>query len=142
MGKRIPRAVESVPEIEGDLSMSLITDWQEKCTIIENRKVPDGEGGFNPAWVDGAQFMAAIVLETSTQAVIAERQGVAKIYRVTTPKNAILSFHDVFRRESDGQTFRVTSGGKDVQTPKESNITPFSQVTAEEWALPLDGDAL
>lgn len=119
--------------------MSLITDWQEKCTLIERRRVPDGEGGFNDTWVDGAPFMAAVVLDTSTQAVIAERQGMAKLYRVTTPKNAILSFHDVFRRESDGQVFRVTSEGKDVQTPAQSEITPFSQVTAEAWALPLDG---
>ena len=117
--------------------MSLITDWQEKCTIIERKKVPDGEGGWTTGWADGAEFMAAIVLDTSTQAVIAEREGMAKIYRVTTPKNALLSFHDVFRRESDGQTFRATSDGKDVQTPAESEITQFSQVTAEVWALPL-----
>lgn len=121
--------------------MSLIEQWQEECTIIEPKKVPDGEGGWTTGWTNGASFMAAIVLETSTQAVIAERQGMAKIYRVTTPKNAMLGFHDVFRRESDGQVFRVTSDGKDVQTPAESEITPFSQVTAEAWALPLDGGA-
>ncbi len=119
--------------------MSLIEQWQEKCTIIEPRKVPDGAGGYYTTWVNSVEFMAAVVPETSTQAVIAERQGMAKIYRVTTPKNAILGFHDVFRRESDGQVFRVTSDGKDVQTPKESQITPFSQVTAETWELPLDG---
>lgn len=115
--------------------MSLIDQWQEKCTIIESKKVPDGEGGWTTGWADGAEFMAAVVLDTSTQAVVAERQGMAKIYRVTTPKNALLSFHDVFRRESDGQTFRVTSDGKNVQTPPTSDITPFSQVTAEEWSL-------
>lgn len=115
--------------------MSLIEQWQEKCTIIESKKVPDGEGGWTTGWTDGAEFMAAIVLDTSTTAVIAERQGMAKIYRVTTPKNAILSFHDVFRRESDGQIFRATSDGQDVQTPEMSDITPSSWVTAEEWSL-------
>lgn len=119
--------------------MSLIDDWQEKCTTIESRKAPDGAGGFYTTWSDGVPFLAAITLDMSTPAVIAERQGISKIYRVTTPKNAILGFHDVFRRESDGQVFRVTSDGKDVQTPKKSDITPFSQVTAEEWALPIDG---
>lgn len=117
--------------------MSLIEQWQEPCTIIEKRKVPDGAGGFDTAWVDGAGFMAAVVLDTSTQAVIAERQGMNKIYRVTTPKNAMLSFNDVFRREVDGQTFIVTSDGKDVQTPTTSDISPFSQVTAKEYQLPL-----
>ena len=115
--------------------MSLIEQWQEKCTIIDKKTISDGEGGVFTNWVDGAEFTAAIVLDTSTTAVIAERQGMAKIYRVTTPKNALLSFHDVFRRERDGQTFRVTSDGKDVQTPEMSDITPSSWVTAEEWSL-------
>lgn len=115
--------------------MSLLQEYMETCQLIEKKRVPDGEGGWNTNWTYGAEFTAAIVLDTSTTAVIAERQGLAKIYRVTTPKNAMLSFHDVFRRESDGQTFRVTSDGKDVQTPPTSDITPFSQVTAEEWSL-------
>lgn len=119
--------------------MSLIDDWKEPCVLIEKKRVPDGEGGFTTAWVDGAAFMASVVLDTSTQAVIAEKQGMTKIYRVTTDKNAILGYHDVFRRASDGQTFRVTSDGTDVQTPASSAITPFSQVTAEPWNLPVDG---
>ncbi len=119
--------------------MSLIDDWKESCVLVEKKRVPDGEGGFITTWADGASFMASIVLDSSTQAVIAERQGMAKIYRVTTDKNAVLDYHDVFRRVSDGETFRVTSDGKDVQTPEKSDITPFSQVTAEPWALPVDG---
>lgn len=119
--------------------MSLIDDWKEPCVLIEKKRVPDGEGGFTTSWVDGASFMASIVLDTSTQAVIAEKQGMTKIYRVTTDKNAILGYHDVFRRTSDGQTFRVTSDGNDVQTPESSAIRPFSQVTAEPWSLPVDG---
>ena len=115
--------------------MSLLQEYMETCQLIEKKRVPDGEGGWNTNWTYSAEFTAAIVLDTSTTAVIAERQGLAKIYRVTTPKNAMLSFHDVFRRESDGQTFRVTSDGKDVQTPPTSDIMPFSQVTAEEWSL-------
>lgn len=116
--------------------MSLIKSWEEKCTIIEKKRLPDGGGGFYTSWEDGPEFMAVIDLDTSTMAVIAERQGMNKIYRVTTPKNAILSFHDVFRRESDGQIFRATSDGKDVQTPPGSAIPPSSWVTAEEYTLP------
>lgn len=119
--------------------MSLIDDWKEPCVLVEKKRVPDGEGGFTATWVDGAAFMASIVLDTSTQAVIAEKQGMTKIYRVTTDKNAILDYHDVFRRTSDGETFRVTSDGRDVKTPTNSAITPFSQVTAEPWTLPADG---
>ncbi len=116
--------------------MSLIDDWKEPCVMVEETHVPDGESGFIAAWQDGLQFMASITLDTSTQAVIAERQGMTKIYRVTTDKSTVLDFHNVFRRVKDGKTFRVTSDGKDVQTPKNSAITPFSQVTAEEWEIP------
>lgn len=120
--------------------MGLIEDWKEPCVLLEKKRISDGEGGWaETTWVEGAKFKASITLDTSTPAVIAERQGMAKIYRVTTDKNAMLDFHDVFRRVEDGQIFRVTSDGKDVQTPPNSAITPFSQVTAEEWALPADG---
>jgi len=115
--------------------VSLIDDWKEPCIMAEKKRVPDGEGGFTTTWQDGARFMACITLETSTQAIIVERQGMKKVYHVTTDKDAVLNFHDVFRRVEDGQTFRVTSDGKDVQTPVKSAITPFSQVTAEEWEL-------
>lgn len=122
--------------------MSLIDDWKETCVLVEKKRVPDGEGGFVTDWVNGASFMASIVLDSSTQAVIAEKQGMTKIYRVTTDKNAILDYHDVFRRMSDGEAFRVTSDGKDVQTPERSAITPFSQVTAERWDIPSGGGAV
>lgn len=121
----------------GGLQMSLIEDLKEPCVLIEKSRVPDGEGGFITAWRDGAEFMAAISIVSSTQAVIAERQGMSRIYTVTTDKNAMLEFHDIFRRVEDGQVFRVTSNGKDVQTPKNSAITAFSQVTAEEFILPV-----
>lgn len=116
--------------------MSLIEDWKEPCIMIEKNRVPDGEGGFITTWQDGAKFMAVINPVNTTQAVIAERQGMTKIFTVTTDKNALLEFHDVFRRERDGQVFRVTSDGKDIQTPANSAITAFSQVTAEEFTLP------
>lgn len=117
--------------------MSLIQDWKEPCVLMEKNRVPDGEGGFITTWIDGTEFMAVISPVNSTQAVIAERQGMSKIFTVTTDKNALLEFHDVFRRVEDGQVFRVTSDGKDVQTPKSSAIAPFSQVTAEEFTLPV-----
>lgn len=116
--------------------MSLIEDWKEPCILVEQKRVPDGESGFITTWYDGAEFMAVINLVNTTQAVIAEKQGITKIFTVTTEKNAILKSNDVFRRVRDGQVFRVTSDGKDIQTPANSAITAFSQVTAEEFTLP------
>ena len=114
--------------------MSLIDDFKVACTLLEKSRVPDGEGGWSTVWTDGMQFQAAIVLSTSDTARVAEREGMTAIYTVTTEKNMGLDFHDVFRRESDGDVFRVTSDSQDVQTPGRASFQ-FSQVTAEKWSL-------
>lgn len=106
----------------------------ESCTLLERKRVPDGEGGFETAWADGPTFEAAIVKDTSTAARVAEKEGVTNLYTVTTPTNASLEFHDVFRRNRDGQIFRVTSNGDDKRTPSVASFS-FEQVSAEEWVL-------
>jgi len=114
--------------------MSLLTEAMENCTIIDKRTVDDGYGGFDTTWVDGASFKAAIVLDSSMQARVAEKQGVTALYTITTKKNINLRYHDVFRRESDKKIFRVTSDGDDKKTP-ESATLDMRQVSAEEWKL-------
>lgn len=117
--------------------MSLYEQMTTPCRLVEQRRVSDGEGGFSTAWVDGAEFEAAIVKDSSTLARIAEKDGVSNLYTVTTPK-ARLSFGDVFRRLSDGQCFRVTSNSDDGATPSMVTFS-FGQCSAEEWEVP-DGD--
>lgn len=116
--------------------MSLLQEYMEPCQLIEKKRVPDGEGGFITSWTDGAEFKAAVVCDTSMQARTAEKQGVTSLYTVTCEPNAKLEYHDVFRRLSDGKIFRVTSDWDDVQTPKRATFQ-FSQVTAEEFTLPV-----
>lgn len=118
--------------------MTLIEQAQEPCTLLEKHSISDGEGGFITIWEDSAEFVAAIIPDTTTRAIIAEKQGLSKIFRVTTPKNALLSFRDIFRRDRDGKVFRVTSDGSDEQTPPNSGLPPFSRVTAEEYTLPVE----
>lgn len=114
--------------------MSLIDAFKEPCVIMNKAKVSDGEGGFTTAWQEGAEFEAAIVKDSSLEARIAEKDGLTNTYTVTTAKNAALEFHDVFKRKRDGQCFRVTSNGDDVQTPSVASFQ-FEQVSAEEWML-------
>lgn len=114
--------------------MSLLDDEMEKCTLIDKRRVPDGYGGAKVAWVDSIKFDAAIILDTSTEARIAEKQGVTNLYTVTTKKNINLQYHDVFRRDSDKKVFRVTSDGDDKKTPRSASLN-MRQVSAEEWEL-------
>lgn len=120
--------------------MNLIEEFKTPCVMLEKTRVPDGEGGFITSWAEGAEFNAAVVFDSSLEARTAEQQGVSSLYTVTTAKNAKLEYHDVFKRLSDGKIFRVTSDGDDKQTPERATFQ-FAQVTAEEWALPVDGGA-
>lgn len=119
--------------------MSLLDEQMEKCVLIDKQRTPDGYGGYDTKWVDSVEFDSAIVLNTSMEARIAEKQGVTNLYTVTTRKAINLQYHDVFRRVSDGKIFRVTSDGDDKHTPVSANLN-MRQVTAEEWEL-TDGQS-
>lgn len=120
--------------------MSLMDDFKSTCAILDKRREPDGEGGWTTNWNEGAKFIAAITLDSSIEAQIAERQGVTGVYTVTTARNINLEYHDVFRRQYDGKIFRVTSDGDDKFTPDVASLD-MRQVTAEEWELPAGGNA-
>ena len=112
--------------------MSLLTDAMEPCVLLDKQRVPDGRGGTNTIWVEGAEFQAAITYDTSVQAKVAQAQGVKDLIKVTTTKAMNLDYHDVFRRKSDNQTFRVTSRGVNNKTPSSAGLD-MRQVDAEEW---------
>lgn len=114
--------------------MSLLDSAMEKCALMEKDRVPDGEGGFTEGWKDGAEFMAAITYDASLAASVAAAQGVKNRYTVTTKKNAVLDFNDVFKRVRDGKIFRVRTDGDENATPASATLN-MRQVTAEEWTL-------
>ena len=115
--------------------MSLLSEAMTTCTMITKSVSSDGYGGYSTAWADGAEFNAAIVFDSSMQARQAAAEGVTSRYTVTTRRDVVLTFHDVFRRESDGKIFRVTSDGDDKFTPLSASLD-MRQCTAEEWKLP------
>lgn len=114
--------------------MNLVENMMDDCVIMEKRRSADGAGGLTTEWYEGAEFKAAVVLNSSLEAQIAEKQGVTSIYTVTTHRNASLDFHDTFKRKRDGKIFRVTSDGGDVVSPSVSTLN-MSNVTAEKWSL-------
>lgn len=111
-----------------------MNDFKETCTLLEKTRRSDGEGGWETVWVDGPEFDAAITHDATLNARVAEAQGMSSTYTITTDKGFPLDFHDVFRRESDGQIFRVTSDGTDRETPDRASFQ-VSQVSAERWVL-------
>ena len=112
--------------------MTLIDAFKEPCTLQERVRVPDGEGGLVTRWSDGPSFNAAIVLDSSMNARIAEAEGVTGVYTVTTDRNVPMVFHDAFRRDSDGKVFRITKVND--STPDVATFQ-FNQYQAEEWEL-------
>lgn len=115
--------------------MSLLDERMENCIIMNKSIVADGYGGYSVVWTEGASFKSAIVLDSSLQAKIAEKQGVTGLYTITTSMALNLQYHDVFKRVSDGKIFRVTSDGDDKHTPASASLN-MRQVSAEEWELP------
>lgn len=111
--------------------MTLLDDAMEKCVILNKQTGLDDYGGFVNTWTEGAVFNAAVTFDTSIQARVAEVQGVHSLYTVTTARNVMLRYNDVFRRLSDDKLFRVTSDGDDKTTPKSAGLN-MRQVTAEE----------
>lgn len=117
--------------------MMLWESMLEDCTMLDKKTTEDGLGGFTTEWVDGAKFRAAVVKNNTMQAKIAEKSGVTEVYQVTVAKGTPLDFHDVFRRESDGLVFRVTTNIRDSETPAVASFQ-FGQVSAERWELTND----
>ena len=114
--------------------MKLYEKMMEEFTMLYKVPVPDGIGGFFYDWNDGATFQAAIVKNSTMEALIAEKQGVTEVFTVTFDRNLPIDYHDVFRRESDKAIFRATSNVTDSKTPATATFH-FGQVSAERWKL-------
>lgn len=111
--------------------MSLLDDSMETCEMMDKTTISDGYGGYSTTWKVGAEISAAIVMDSSMEARIADKQGVTSLYTITTRKNVNLQYHDIIRRKRDGKIFRITSDGDDKTTPNSAGLN-MRQVTAEE----------
>lgn len=117
--------------------MSLLEEAYEEFTIIDRVTKPDGFGGVETVWQDGATIQGAIVHDTSMQAKTAQAMGVKSVYTLTVHKDIELDYHMVLRRESDGQIFRTTSNSDDKKTPASAGLN-MRQYDAEEFVLPKE----
>lgn len=115
--------------------MSLMDSFASECVLLVKTTVKDGYGGYRTAWVDGVVFSASFEYMASPEVIIAEKQGVARTYRVYVSKSLDLEYHEAFRRVSDGQVFRVVNSGVDRHTPETSTLDK-RLVEVEKWVLP------
>lgn len=112
--------------------MSLLNDAMEDCVMLDKTTVPGTYGGTETVYVEGAPFKAAITFNGSIEAKIAAVQGVKSLYKVITSKVMSFDYHDIFKRLSDGKTFRITSNGNDNKTPKGAGLD-MRATSAEEY---------
>lgn len=114
--------------------LSLLDSMAEECRIMNHIREDDEYGSSIDYWTEGSRFLATIIKDSSTEAVVAEKQGISEIFTVVVKSGVILDYHDVFKRLSDGQIFRVTGTTRDSEAPKASSIR-IAKVTAEKWVL-------
>lgn len=115
--------------------MNMIFEIMHRCQILNHSRVDDLFGSTVDSWTEGATFDAAIIKNSTTEATIAEKQGITEIFTVVTRKGFPLAYHDVFKRLSDNAIFRVTSESTDSEAPVRSTVK-IAKVTAERWTLP------
>lgn len=113
--------------------MSLLQNALERCAYMNEAIVSDGRGSQYSTWTQGAEFDAAFELQNSLNEAVAMAQGVKGIYRVTVSRDVRLEYHMVFKRLSDGKTFRVESKD-DANTPTTASID-MRVVRADEWEM-------
>ena len=114
--------------------MSLLDEFTQQFVMMEKSKRADGEGGFINTWTEGITFSMPQAHESTIEAQIAEKDGTASTYYFLPDKGLHFDYHDVFKRLSDGQIFRVTTeSGEDV-TPQMSSLNR-TKITAEKWVL-------
>lgn len=92
--------------------MSLLQEAMTDCVMIKQVRKSDGYGGYITTYTEDTKtFKAAFTFDNSIEARVAAVQGVTSLYTVTTTKDKVLMFHDLFKRKSDGKVFRATSDG-------------------------------
>jgi hypothetical protein len=112
--------------------MNMLFEMGEECCYMNHLRIDDEVGSSVETWSEGSKFIATIAKNSTTEAVVAERQGISEIFTVVVRKGVNLDYHDVFKRLSDGQMFRVTSWTKDSEAPIRSTVQ-IAKVTAERW---------
>lgn len=115
--------------------MSLLDAYKDECVLLVKTRTPDGQGGYTMGFTDGITFSGSFEYESGPEMLVAEQEGVSRVYRVYIDKTLNLDYHEAFRRLSDGQVFRVTNPGTGRHTPPSSMLNR-RLIEVEKWELP------
>ena len=116
--------------------MNLLENSMDDYVMLDRITITnsDGMGGFRYEWQPGAQFKAFLRKETAPELIVAQAQGVKETFTVVVMQGTPLEYHDVFKRVSDDETFRVTSNTLDDAAPGASTVK-IAKANCERWEL-------
>lgn len=105
--------------------------------VVLNRNITsDGFGGQEYTIVEGLSFEGVLILNTSIEGQIAQKQGVTGIYTFAYPKNLNIPPKTILRRIKDGKIFRTTDIDG-VPTPDMSTLD-MKTTRLEDYTLPAN----
>ncbi len=102
---------------------------------MNKTRQPDGAGGYNVKWTEGAKFTALIRHDETIEAQIAEKTEGVSTYTFVVDKKIVLEEKDVIKRLDNGKIYLITSDSSDKTTPEMSALD-MSVVNGKEWQLP------
>lgn len=106
----------------------MLSDFFEPFTLLEQAHNDTEYGTGAIAYNVGATFYAGISQTSTSEAQIAERQGMKTIYTIIHPPEVHLRQDDRVRRERDQRVYRIT--GSSNYTPDRANVQ-YGTVNAE-----------
>lgn len=114
--------------------MSLLDDFARECVLMEKTRESDGAGGYIVTWTEGVEFQNYQALDTSMEARRAEKEGVTSVYSALVTRDLPIEYNDVFKDNTTGLTYRVTSVPADKVAPASASFA-LKYFTAERWDL-------
>lgn len=112
--------------------MTMIESMFVDFHLMDRTTVPDPYGGHEDSYVPGAAFQAYARKDNSTEAIIAEKNGLKENFTIVHYRTFRLRQNDIVKRDSDGQLFRITSDTLDSEAPDQSSVK-IARCSAERW---------
>lgn len=113
---------------------TLFEQQMESCHIVDKTTVPDGRGGVETVYVEGAPIDVAFSFNDSVSVVIADQEKVTDMYTLITKKKVVLLAGDIIIRDKDDSTFKIETNSTD-STPPEISALDMRQVKAKKFKL-------
>lgn len=116
------------------MSGTLFEQQMESCHIVDKTTVPDGRGGVETVYIEGAPIDVAFSFNDSVSVVIADQEKVTDMYTLITKKSVVLLAGDIIKRDKDDSTFKIETNSTD-STPPEISALDMRQVKAKKFKL-------